>query len=411
LRPIPKEIKTRQYSRRYTQDKPFEGSRNLTDLAQRMSRLNPKESPPLACVHIVKCADIECTAICKIVAALAKHAGSFGYEISVLFLGGGPLLEMMRSAGVQASIVPWTGERGDFAGAWRVWSRLRQRRVQIVHFHSGGLLARVISRLAGASAVVSHVHHLPPHEEKMGATSSSLRFRGADAVIACSQAVADRLYHCRAEVIYAGIECVPEPVPLRLSPGPFNLGVLSRLEPRKNIGAVIEATARLAQSGIDIQTEIAGDGDVEDVVSLRELVARLGMNERVRFLGWQTDVRGLLATWDLLAIPSMEEGLPISALEAMASARPVVASRVGGLCELIVDGVTGCLVPPGDTEALFRCIAKLTGDRQRLAQMGIAAWHRAQNEFSAQVMAQRTAALYDRLLGRKAARGPAEPAG
>jgi len=375
-----------------------------------MSHFDPKESPPLTCVHVVKCADIECTAICRIVAALAKHAGSFGYEISALFLGDGPLLEVMRDAGVQATIVPWTADYGDLAGAWRVWSWLRKSRARIVHLHHGGLLSRVISRVAGADAVVSHVHLLL-EDENAGSRSSSLSFRGADAVVACSRAIADRLLRCNAEVIYAGIECVPEPVPLRMSAGPFKLGVLSRLEPRKNIGAVNEATARLAQSGIDIQTEIAGDGDVEDVVSLRELVARLGMNERVRFLGWQTDVRGLLATWDLLAIPSMEEGLPISALEAMASARPVVASRVGGLCELIVDGVTGCLVPPGDTEALFRCIAKLTGDRQRLAQMGIAAWHRAQNEFSAQVMAQRTAALYDRLLGRKAARGPAERAG
>jgi glycosyltransferase involved in cell wall biosynthesis len=110
-------------------------------------------------------------------------------------------------------------------------------------------------------------------------------------------------------------------------------------------------------------------------------------------------------------MPSMEEGLPISALEAMASARPVVASRVGGLCELVVDGVTGYLVPPGDTEALARRIAELAGDRERLAQMGMAAWRRAQSEFSACVMAQRTAALYDRLLGRRPASGPAEPAG
>jgi glycosyltransferase involved in cell wall biosynthesis len=376
-----------------------------------MSRFDPKESPLLKCVHVVKCADNECTAICRIVAALAKHAGSFGYEISVLFLGDGPLLEMVRGAGVQASVVSWTGSYGDYAGAWRVWSTLRQHRAQIVHFHYGGLLARIIAQFAGTSAVVCHVHHLISGEENAGANRSSLTFRGADAVIACSQAVADRLYCRRAEVIYAGIDCDLQPMPPRISEGPFKLGVLGRLDARKNIEAVIEATARLAHSGIEIQTEIAGDGDVEDAISLRELVTRLGLTERVRFLGWQTDVHSLLATWDLLAMPSMEEGLPISALEAMASARPVVASRVGGLCELVVDGVTGYLVPPGDTEALARRIAELAGDRERLAQMGMAAWRRAQSEFSACVMAQRTAALYDRLLGRRPASGPAEPAG
>ena len=230
-------------------------------------------------------------------------------------------------------------------------------------------------------------------------------------MIACSQAVADRLYCRKAQVIYAGIDCDLQPIPPRISAGPLKLGVLGRLDARKNIEAVIEATAHLAQNGIEIQTEIAGDGDVEDAISLRELVARLGVTERVRFLGWQTDVHSLLATWDLLAMPSMEEGLPISALEAMASARPIVASRVGGLCELIVDGVTGYLVPPGDTESLTRRIAELAVDRQRLAQMGVAAWRRAQSEFSAYVMAQRTAALYDRLLGRGPASGPADSSG
>jgi glycosyltransferase involved in cell wall biosynthesis len=364
-----------------------------------MSRLETIESPLLTCVHVVKSADIECTGICRIVTALAKHARFFGYDISVLFLGDGPLLEVMRSAGVQASVVPWTGGYGDYAGAWRVWSTLRQHRVQIAHFHYGGLLTRVVARLAGASVVVSHVHHLMPDDQTTGAKSASENFRGADAVIACSQAVADRLRGCRAQVIYAGIDCDFQPAPPRVSSSPLKLGVLGRLDARKNIESVIEATARLAQSGIEIQTEIAGDGDVEDASSLRELVARLGMTERVRFLGWQTDVHGLLATWDLLAMPSMEEGLPISALEAMASARPVVASRVGGLCELIVDGVTGYLVAPGDTEALTSRIAELASDRQRLAQMGMAAWQRAQSEFSARDMAQRTAALYDRLLG------------
>jgi glycosyltransferase involved in cell wall biosynthesis len=364
-----------------------------------MSRLETIESPLLTCVHVVKSADIECTGICRIVTALAKHARFFGYDISVLFLGDGPLLEVMRSAGVQASVVPWTGGYGDYAGAWRVWSTLRQHRVQIVHLHCGGLLARLISRLAGASAVVSHVH-LISGDGNTGANSPGLNFRGADAVIACSQAVADHLPGCRAQVIHAGIECDFQPTPPRIFAGPLKLGVLGRLDlVHKNIGAVIEATACLAHRGIEIQTEIAGDGDAEDAASLRELVARLGMTERVRFLGWQSDVHSLLATWDVLAMPSRYEGLPISALEAMASARPVVASRVGGLCELIVDGVTGYLVAPGDTEALASRIAEFAVDRHRLAQMGMAAWHRAQSEFSARDMAQRTAALYDRLLG------------
>jgi glycosyltransferase involved in cell wall biosynthesis len=146
-----------------------------------------------------------------------------------------------------------------------------------------------------------------------------------------------------------------------------------------------------------VQVEIAGSGPSES--SLRDLVASLGVADRVRFLGWRVDVDRLLSAWDILVIPSLEEGLPLSALEAMAAARPVVASRVSGLGELVVDGVTGMLFPPGDTEALVGCMAELACDRQRIAAMGDAAWERANGLFSAVRMAQQTAQLYDRLIG------------
>jgi glycosyltransferase involved in cell wall biosynthesis len=150
--------------------------------------------------------------------------------------------------------------------------------------------------------------------------------------------------------------------------------------------------------GIEVRAEIAGSGPSES--ALRDLVGSLGVAERVRFLGWQVDVDRLLASWDLLVIPSLEEGFPLSALEAMAAARPVVASRVGGLSELVVDGVTGRLVPPGDTEALVRCIAEMASDRRRLSLMGDEGWKRVRGHFSAELMARRTVELYDRLLHR-----------
>jgi len=366
-----------------------------------MYHVLPKKLPPLACVHIVKCAEFECMGICRIITALAKQAASFGYEISVLFLGDGPLLEMVRAAGVQASVVPWTGDRSDAAGALRVWSWLRRRRIKIVHLHQGGLLSRAVCRMAGVDAVVAHLHSLMLEDEGAQTSSQSMRFRGADAVIACSQAVADRFPRCNAEVIYTGIECDPEPPPPSFPSEPLKLGVLARLDPHKNIEALVEATARVAQRGIEVVTEVAGDGDVETAISLRELVTQLGISERVRLLGWRTDVKSLLASWDMLAIPSIEEGLPLSALEAMAAARPIVAYDVGGLRELIVDGVTGRLVAPGDTDALASCIVEMAGDRQRLAQMGIEGWRRVRSEFSAYTMAKHITDLYNRLLGRE----------
>lgn len=325
---------------------------------------------------------------------MAKHAHASGYELSALFLGDGPLMGMMREAGIPAAAISWSARRSDLRGAWRMWRWLRKHPAKIAHVHHGGLAVRAVCRMAGVRVVVQHIHGRVV--ESNGEAASQLSFRAADAVIACAQAVADCLPQCRAVVIYAGVETGDNPPAHAISTGPLKLGVLARLIPLKNVAGLINAAAKLAEMGIDVQVEIAGSGPSE--ASLQHLVASLGLQDRVRFLGWRMDVDCLIASWDVLVIPSLEEAFPLSALEAMAAARPVVASRVGGLPELIVDGVTGRLVPPGDTEALVRCIAELAQNRQQLAHMGDEGWDRVHRLFSAARMSQQTAQLYDGLL-------------
>jgi glycosyltransferase involved in cell wall biosynthesis len=251
--------------------------------------------------------------------------------------------------------------------------------------------------MAGARAVVQHLHSriLEPASTPVSQRS----FRAADAVVACSHSVADCFTSPRPEVIYAGIETGSHPPAPPDSGGQLTVGVLTRLIPLKNVEAVIKAGARLMERGVGMRVEIAGTGLSEP--ALRELAKNLGVTDHVRFLGWQTDTESLLRSWSVLALPSFEEGLPMSVLEAMAAARPVVAGRVGGLGELVVDGVTGRLVAAGDTEALAGCLAELAGDRPKLVQMGREGWKRAHEHFSADVMARRTTELYDRLLNRR----------
>jgi glycosyltransferase involved in cell wall biosynthesis len=331
------------------------------------------------------------------IASIAKHSHPVGYETSVLFFGDGPLVLAMKDAGISADVVSWAATRRDLAGAWRVWRWLRKHPAEIAHVHHGGLTVRAVCRMAGVSAIVQHIHGRIL--EPTGDPISQMDFRAVDAIIACSQAVADCLPGRHAEVIYAGVETTSHPPAAATLTGPLKLGVLARLIPLKNVESLINATSRLASLGIEVQAEIAGSGPSE--TSLRDLAASLGVADRVRFLGWQVDVDRLLVSWDLLVIPSLEEGFPLSALEAMAAARPVVASRVGGLSELVVDGVTGRLLPPGDTDALVHCLAELASDRQRLALMGAEGCKRVQSHFSAELMARRTAELYDRLLDRR----------
>jgi glycosyltransferase involved in cell wall biosynthesis len=116
---------------------------------------------------------------------------------------------------------------------------------------------------------------------------------------------------------------------------------------------LINAIARLKGLGIDIYADIAGSGPSES--ELHSAVDRLALVDTVRFLGWREDISDLLSSWDLLVMPSLDEGFPIAVLQAMAEARPVVASKVGGLTELVVDGLTGRLIPSGDLDALVPC--------------------------------------------------------
>ncbi len=300
------------------------------------------------------------------------HSGAFGYETSVLFLGDGPLVESMNDAGIRTSVINWTGKLSDPAGAWRFLSWLRKHPAQIVHLHHGGSAARINSRIAGAQAVVRQVH------DRVSDASSILQMRpidmrAADAVIAFSESVAACVRGCRNEVIYAGMETGTQLPAPAATEGPLKFGILARLIPLKNIETVIEAAAQLTDGGIEVFVEIAGSGPSES--SLREVAARLGVTAQVSFPGWRADINQLLASWSVLVIPSLEEGFGLSALEAMAAARAVVASRVGGLCELVIDGVTGRLLPPGDTDALVGCLAELAGDCPRLAQMGAEGWN------------------------------------
>ena len=354
-----------------------------------------------ACLHIIKNAQLECTGIVRLVTSLATYSERYGYKLSVLFLGDGPLIETVRDAGIRATTISWNASRSDPAGAWRVWQWIRRHPTEIVHIHHGGLLVRVLSRMAGSRAVVQHLHS--PIIEPHGDSISHLSFRGADAIVACSRAVADCVPESRPEIIYGGIETGSCPLPPSERLGPLALGILGRLIPLKNVGAVVKAAAGLAERDIEVLVEIAGSGPSEP--SLRELAKSLMVTQRVRFLGWQTEISGLLKRWDVLVVPSLEEGMGMSALEAMAAARPVVASRIGGLVELVVDGVTGMLVPVGDTDALVACLAKLANDRQKLVLMGREGWKRAHAHFSAELMARRTTELYDRLLNRKVRQG------
>jgi glycosyltransferase involved in cell wall biosynthesis len=148
----------------------------------------------------------------------------------------------------------------------------------------------------------------------------------------------------------------------------------------------------------DVVFAIAGEGPERE--RLVSKAAAVGVAERVRWLGHRDDVPALLAAADVFVLPSLNEGLPLAAMEAMLAAVPVVAADAGGTGEIVRDGVTGLLVPPGDARALGESIRALLGDRARATRLAGAARELIEREHSAAAMVAATSRLYDALLAR-----------
>lgn len=181
-------------------------------------------------------------------------------------------------------------------------------------------------------------------------------------------------------------------------PGPLRLVCVGTLHEVKGQRYLIEAVARLVAEGVEVRCDLVGDGP--DRAQLTELVVRHGIGEQVRFAGLvdRAGVAELLRQADVVVAPSVptrsgkREGIPVALMEAMSSGAAVVASRLSGIPELVDDGGSGLLVPPGDTEALVAALAELAAHPERVAAMGRAGRTRVARHFDLRASAATLAA-------------------
>jgi glycosyltransferase involved in cell wall biosynthesis len=185
----------------------------------------------------------------------------------------------------------------------------------------------------------------------------------------------------------------PEPVPGRIV-------ALGRLARQKRPDLAVLAFAKLRAKHPDASLHFVGDGPLRKEVE--ELVVSLGLQGSVNLLGLRDDVPAILKRATCLLLASDYEGCPYSVLEAMAASVPVVATRVGGVPELVVDGVTGSLVAPDNDQALAGALSELLATPELALAMGVAGRERARAEFSLESMTRRVEAVYDEIIVRRA---------
>jgi L-malate glycosyltransferase len=175
------------------------------------------------------------------------------------------------------------------------------------------------------------------------------------------------------------------------------IGTVSVLRPQKALDVFIRASARLLGENPDLRVLLAGDGPLRG--ELTELVHSLGVQDRLLVLGYRSDVPDVMAALDVAVSSSAFEGSPLAVMEYMESARSIVATRVGGVPDLIQDGVHGLLVDPGDEPGLTAAIRRMLADPEAARRMGEAARERRRHEFTVDLMVRRFEALYERLVG------------
>ena len=228
--------------------------------------------------------------------------------------------------------------------------------------------------------------------------------RAADWVVGVSAATLDRERKLvpqivpRSSIIYNGLESPPvRPTPLPVD-APRVLCV-GRLSPEKRIDLAVKAFAAILEHFPQARLLIAGDGPTR--TALEQQAAELDISHGVDFIGWvpPEDVPALINTATLILIPSQHEGFPLVALEAAWMARPIVASQVGGLPEVVVDGETGLLVEPDDPKRLAEAAIFLLAHPTTASQMGQAARRRAQDLFSWERHVNAYDTLYRQLVG------------
>jgi len=189
--------------------------------------------------------------------------------------------------------------------------------------------------------------------------------------------------------------------------GPL-VGVVARLQPEKGVANFLKAAARVSPAYPVARFLVVGDGPLRE--ELLCLADRLGLRERVRFLGHRADARELVGLLDVLVVPSLTEGTPLIVLEAMVAGVPVVASDVGGIPDQVRHDREGLLVPPDDTIALGDALLRLLRDPDRARRLGEAGRRRAGFEFSHAVMVRKIEAVYEAVLARTHARRAAPDA-
>jgi glycosyltransferase involved in cell wall biosynthesis len=344
----------------------------------------------------------------QVVLRLAEHLRARSIDAVIATQRPAWLTELAEQAGIPVWI---DAQKPGWDPGWmlRLARRLRRERIDLLHAHefAMGAFGGAAARLAGVRALVTLHGRLWVEGRRLRQRALRGLHLTGTGLVAVSRDLADymarvaRVPRAAVAVVENGIEIPPEPSAaevaavrasvrseLGLAPDATLLVAVGNLYPVKDHATLLRTLPGLANAHV----AIAGRGDERP--RLEALARELGVPDRVHLLGLRDDVRRCLTAADVFVHPSRSEELPLAVLEAMAAGVAIVATRVGGVPDAIVDDETGRLVEPGDVAALRRALADLLAAPDRRGSLGRAARRRVEERFSIDRMVERYQALY-----------------
>ena len=323
------------------------------------------------------------------------------------------LLERLSERGHEVVSIP-THRSADVGYLARLVREVRAFRPTVIHAHLLGsaVYGSLAALLSGGTPVLCTFHGRPdlPSQDRLLSLKGRILSRSANRIAYVShdlRAFAEPLLGVPARagaVVHNGVDFTDPPISgdERLEcgarPGHVLIGAVGNIRPAKDYANLLRAAAVVCASRPEVRFAIAGDRTGPLAEPLRRMVEQLGLEDRVRFLGFRSDVRALIKSFDLFVSSSYTEGLPLATVEAVGMGVPVVVTNCGGVPEVVTAGETGLLVPPRDAAALAEGILSALGNWERSTAMARAGALDVRRRFAKERMCGAYQALYAEMI-------------
>ncbi len=361
-------------------------------------------------LHIVE--DLKIGGLEKVIASITAGLNSAKYQCSVWCISrGGAIADQLVEKGIDVEILDIHSYYDPFK-IFKLVRLLKGFRPDILHTHTyfSNTIGRLAGKLAKVPVMITHVHSTYFHYSQRNLFIERFLSRYTDKIVCCSNAVKDfvvnqeKISEAKAITIYNGVKKASRSFNVEDSRRLLNVEendivvtTIGSLFPHKGHRYLIDAFAKVRCNEKNIKCLIVGDGPLRKELEHQAKV--LGLEDKVRFLGIQKNIAEVLSVTDIFVLPSCEqEGLGIAMIEAMAYGNPVIGTNIGGIPEVIVDGVTGLLFSAKDAEQLAKKLSELIDDADKRIKYGHAAQKHYKENFTEEMMLSKIENLYEKCI-------------